>query len=565
MFDNKIEVINVTVNRKIKMERFIETYAGETFDVIVIGGGITGAAVAYDAASRGLSVALLEKQDFGSATSAATSKLIHGGFRYLANLEFGIVRESLRERRTLENIAPNLVYPIPVLIPCYNRGMTKHTWLMKSAMLLYDFLSYDKGWTWDKSKKIGLHQAISPREATELEPVIPKEGLKGVYAYCDCASIFPERLTLAFIKSAVKHGALVSNYSKVEGFIFSDSNKKKITGASVKVLINDRDVELSGKLIINCGGPWADLILGMAKRDSLDKRIRRSEGIHIIIRKIVNNNMVVFITPSGKGFFIIPWRGRALIGTTDKEYVGSPDEFKVTKPAILELLEIVNGALGDNVRIEYKDIIHTYGGLRPLVEDQTKEVRESSRKYEIYDNAKDGIEGLITVEGGKYTTSRNLAENVMKIVSGKLKRNPGKCITNKQYLNGCEIKDIEKFIDESKRENRDFDEKTIECLCKYYGIEFSKVLELAREDKSLSEPLNDDGEIIAQAVYAIRNEMALTLKDILIRRTGVGTLGNPGDEKIVKLADLAAKELNWDIARREREIREAKELFKLPE
>ena len=547
------------------MKRFIENYRGRTFDVIVIGGGITGAAVAYDAASRGLSVALVEKQDFGGATSAATSKLIHGGFRYLANLEFGIVRESLRERRTLENIAPNLVYPIPVLIPCYNSGITRNKYVLRCGMVLYDLFSYDKGRTWDHSKKIGLHRTIARPKALELEPVIPEPGLTEVFLYHDCASLFPERLTLAFIKSAVKYGACVSNYCKVEGFIFSGMNEKVVAGVKVKDLINNREIELRGGLTINCGGPWADLILGLAKGDTSARRIRRSEGIHVITRKLVNHNMVVMITPSGKGFFLIPWRGHTLIGTTDKEYVGNPDEFKVTKAAILELLETVNGTLGDNARIEYRDVLRAYGGLRPLVEDQTKEVYESSRKYEIYDNARDGFPGLITVEGGKYTTSRGLAQNVMKTVARKLNQDLGQCITAKQHLAGCEIQDIGQFINELKTENKDCDEETVECLARFYGQECRGVIELARQDQALSESLNDDGEIPAQAVYAIRNEMALTLKDILFRRTGIGALGYPGDDKIARIADLAANELDWDDERKDREINDAKKLFELPD
>jgi glycerol-3-phosphate dehydrogenase len=275
--------------------------------------------------------------------------------------------------------------------------------------------------------------------------------------------------------------------------------------------------------------------------------------------------MVVMITPSGKGFFLIPWRGHTLIGTTDKEYVGNPDEFRVTKAAILELLETVNGTLGDNARVEYGDVLRAYGGLRPLVEDQTKEVYESSRKYEIYDNARDGFPGLITVEGGKYTTSRGLAQNVMKTVARKLNKDLGQCLTAKQHLAGCEIQDIGQFINELKTENEDFDEKTVECLARFYGRECRGVIELARQDRALSESLNDDGEIPAQAVYAIRNEMALTLKDILFRRTGIGALGYPGDDKIARIADLAANELDWDDERKDREISDAKELFKLPD
>jgi len=168
------------------MKRFIEDLNTTEFDVVVIGGGITGAAVAYDAASRGLSVALAEKNDFGCATSAATSKLIHGGFRYLANLEFGIVRESLKERRTLENIAPNLVYPMRVMVPCYKQGITKHTWAVRLGMMLYDSLSFDKGRTWDKSKSIGFHKAVPAMKALEMEPSIPRKGFKKAFSYYLC-------------------------------------------------------------------------------------------------------------------------------------------------------------------------------------------------------------------------------------------------------------------------------------------------------------------------------------------------------------------------------------------
>ena len=548
------------------MKRFIETYDGRTFDLVVVGGGITGAAVVYDAASRGLSVALVEKQDFGGATSAVTSKLIHGGFRYLANGELGIVRESLRERRTLENIAPNLVYPIPVLIPCYGGGMTGNRWVMRTGMLLYDLLSFDKGATWDGDKRIGSHSSLPPKDIVGAEPIFPREGLKGGFCFQDCASLFPERLTLAFVRSAAKHGAEVANYCGVEGFLRAGPDGKAISGVTVRDLTNGRTVELRGTLTVNCGGPWADRILGLADGEHNAKPIRRSEGIHVITRKLVNRHMAVMIDDSGKkGFFMIPWRGHTLIGTTDKEYVGSPDEFRVTKAAVLELLDTVNTALEGTARIEYDDVLYTYGGLRPLVEDRTKDVYESSRKYEIYDNAADGLDDLITVEGGKYTTSRNLAENVMKTVEKKLGGARGACVTDERHLAGCEIDRMERFIERLKREHRDFPGKTVETVGRYHGTECGAVLELARGEKGLVEPVNDDGEILAQAVHAIRHEMALTLEDLLLRRTGIGTLGDPGDEVLARLADRAAEELGWDDERREQEVREAKAGFALPE
>ena len=544
------------------MKRFIDEKTDTHYDIIVIGGGITGAAVAYDGASRGLKVAMVDKQDFGGETSAVTSKLIHGGLRYLANFELGLVRESLKERRILENIAPNFVYPIPIMVTNNKVKLTNRKYVIKLGMILYDILSFDKGWTWDKSKKIPLHKTISVKKVLSREPNVKKEGLTGANIYYDCASIFPERLTLAFIKSAAEKGADIANYAGVDNFIF-DKNKKVI-GVEIKDEIKNKKKKIYGDLIVNCGGPWADIILGIAQKKKMNGQLRRSEGIHIITKKLVNDHVVGSVTPSGRHFFVIPWRGHSLIGTTDKEYIGSPDHYKVTKKSIKELLDEVNGSFGSGDLIKYEDIIHTYGGLRPLVEEQTENVYETSRKYEIYDNAEDGLEGLITVEGGKYTTSRNLAEHVVNTIAKKLKRKIAKTETHKNFLFGSEIEDMEEFVKRFKNENKGFKPETLEYLARNYGTEATRVLDIARSDKKLAEPFNGDGEILAQVIYAIRNEMALTLKDVIFRRTGFGTLGNPGNTMIKKIADIAGKELKWSDVRKKQEIKNVMEMFQIP-
>jgi len=543
------------------MERFIEKKIDGEFDILIIGGGITGAAVAYDAASRGFSVALVEKSDFGSATSSATSKLIHGGLRYLVNLELGLVRESLRERKTLENIAPNFVYPIANMVVTNRKNLKNNKWIIKMGMILYDILSYDKKFTWDKSKKIPMHSSISAKKVMSVEPNVKSENLSGAAVYYDCISIFPERLTLAFIKSAVKYGAKVANYAKVEGFLTEGG---KVKGIRVRDLLKDKTVEISGRLTINCGGPWADIVLGLARRVSEDQKIRRSEGIHIITKKLINEHIVTSMTPAGKHFFLIPWRGHSLIGTTDKEYIGSPDEWRVTRESIEELIDDVNSSFGNRELLSYRDVKFAYGGLRPLVEDQTEDVYESSRKYEIYDNSTEGLDGLITVEGGKYTTSRNLAQNVMNMAAKKLGGKTRRTLTDKEYLSGCEIKDMKGFLEKMKRDNTDFSEKTVEFLSKNYGTEARAVIDIARGGKEYSEVVNEDGEIMAEVAYAVRNEMARTLRDILFRRTGIGTLGNPGDKILKKVASAAARELRWTPARMIREIASVKEVFKIP-
>ncbi|PKN71521.1 MAG: glycerol-3-phosphate dehydrogenase [Deltaproteobacteria bacterium HGW-Deltaproteobacteria-12] len=546
------------------MQRLIENYTDEHFDVIVVGGGITGASVAYEAATRGLKVALLEMKDFSWATSAATSKLIHGGMRYLANGEIRLVRESLRERRVLENIAPNFVYPMPAMMTHNSTQFKNNKRVVKVGMLMYDLLSYDKNFTWDRSKKIPMHKTISRREVIKREPNVRTSGLTGASIFYDCTSIFPERLTLAFIKSAVAYGAKVSNYTRVDGFLIND--RQEVTGVQAKDLFSGATHAISGTMVINCGGPWADILLGVAKSDTQSCILRRSEGIHVITdRKLLSGKYVVgSMTPSGRHFFLIPWRGHTLIGTTDKSFTGNPDEYRVTRQSIDELLAEVNASFGDGT-LSFADVRHTFGGLRPLVEDQTEETYVSSRRYEIFDNAEEGLNGLLTVEGGKYTTSRRLAENCLKIVAAKLKLPRVRSITAKHYLAGSEIRDMDAFVRAVHRDNKDFSGPTLEYLSRNYGTEYAAILELAREDSRLADTLNADGEILAQVTYAIRQEMALTLSDIVMRRTGIGTLGNPGKEVLQKVAAIAARELNWDAGKIKQEISDVNNLLKLPE
>ena len=546
------------------MKRFIESYQGEIFDVIVIGGGITGASVAYEAATRGLKVALLEKKDFSWATSAVTSKMIHGGMRYLVNGEIGLVRESLRERRVLENIAPNFVYPLPVMMTHNSTQLKNNKWVVKVGMLMYDALSYDKNFTWDKSKQIPLHKTISKQEVLKREPNVRDTSLTGASIFYDCSSIFPERLTLAFIKSAVAYGAKVSNYTQVTGFCFDEAHN--VTGVQVKDLQSGSVQNINGTLTINCGGPWADIVLGLAKSNSNGCAMRRSEGIHIITAKsLLSGNYVVgSMTPSGRHFFLIPWRGHTLIGTTDKPYVGNPDEYHVTRQSIEELIAEVNASFGDGT-LNFADVRHTFGGLRPLVEEQTEETYTCSRRYEIFDNTEEGLNGLITVEGGKYTTSRRLAENCLKTVATKLSRPLEQSITGKHHLSGCDITDMNNFLLTIARDNPDFAGNTLDYLGRNYGTEYDAILKLAREDAVLAEAVNADGEILAQVTYAIRHEMARTLSDIVMRRTGIGTLGHPGEEVLQKVADLAARELNWDADKVKQEIADVNNLLKLPE
>lgn len=542
------------------MKRYIEHSGSNNFDLIIIGGGITGATLAYEVSLKGLKVVLFEKADFGGATSAATSKLIHGGLRYLKNFEFGLVRESLRERRTLENIAPNFIYPLPFMVPSY-KSLKNNRWLFFIGMILYDLLSFDKGFTWDRSKKLKGFKSLSAKKTFKKEPCIKQKKLAGSTIFYDCQSIFPERLTLAFIKSAINYGARVSNYAKVESLI---TENKQVKGVIVNDLINNKQKKYSSGIIVNCAGPWADVLLNKASSNAAKYQIKRSEGIHIIAKKICRNHAVTVLTKDDKHIMVLPWRNHSLIGTTDKEYKGKSDDYKVSKKSILELVETVNANF-NNVELKYNDILFAYGGLRALTESQDKEAYESSRKYEIFDNADEGLDGLVTVEGGKYTTSRQLADNVMKLIDKKLNRRHLKSVSDQNFLFGCEIKSMNDFFSGLKSNYPEFSIQTIDYLGKNYGTECHEIFKLAKANREFAHEINKDGEILAEVVYAVKNEMALSLTDVLFRRTGIGTLGHPGKEIIEKVAKLVKTLLNWDDERYDFELKLVEKKFELPE
>jgi len=532
-----------------KINRYVEHPKQKKFEVIIIGGGITGAAVAYAAASHGFSVLLLEKSDFGGATSSATSKLIHGGLRYLANFELKLVRESLQERRTLGNIAPNFVYPLPFMLPSYKR-YKGDMWKLMAGMYLYDMLSFDKARTWDKSKALPNHKIIPHKKTLEMEPNLIQDKLRYSTIFYDYQSIFPERLTLSFIKSAVEYGAQVSNYTKVVDFLYKNDDELK--GVIAQDVISGESLEFEGELVINCAGTWADIVLNQAaQKKKIEHKIKRSEGIHIITPPIADKHVISLVKKDGGHMMIMPWRGHSLIGTTDKEFKGSPDDYRVSKESIDEIITAVNENYAK--KISYSDIKFAYGGLRPLIDNSSENSYKTSRKYEVYDNENDGIKGLITVEGGKYTTSRNLAQHVMKMVHRKMNRKEKPSVTYNVYLAGSEIRNMHEFMKKQHLHYKDFDKYTVEYVSRNYGTFSRQVFELARQDKSLQEKVSPDGEILAEVVYAIDYEMAKSMEDILFRRTGIGSLGKPSNEILEKVMKIASKKLNWDEKRQQME------------
>lgn len=577
------------------MKRDLLAMTRGTYDLLIIGGGITGACVAWDASLRGLSVALVEKRDFAHATSAASSKLIHGGLRYLRNFELGLVRESLRERRLWERNAPHMVYPLEFIVPTFGSGM-KGRVALGIGLTLYDFLSWDRNRLDDPDQHIARHRSLTRAEAIALEPGLEATALTGAMIFSDCQMYSPERLALEAIMGAVAHGAVVANYAEVRSFIRAEdgddsrsgtgSGAGRIDGVRVVDVEDGADsaneFEIRARVTLNAAGPWADILMGVARGGRGARRLIRSKGIHLLTRSMTQGHAVTLPTPEGGHFFILPWRGHSIFGTTDTVYSGSPDDFAVTEDDIESFIGVINRGY-PAAKLTRSDVLHFYGGMRPLVDRQTQvdigreaesrvdadangsegaDSYTASRASEIYDHGREeGVEGMISAIGGKWTTSRHLAEQIVNLavrklrVDGGLKSKPAPCVTETTPTYAGDVGRFAVFEREAVARYGELPEPVVRNLARNYGSRFEDVTSLAAGDSRLAKPLSERfNDIGAQIVLAVRSEMAVTLEDVLFRRTGLATLGDPGPAVIETAADLMAEELGWDAERRRREI-----------
>jgi len=528
------------------MRRDLLRLANERFDLLVIGGGVTGACVARDAALRGLSVALIEKGDFAGATSAHNSKLIHGGLRYLRNFEIGLVRESLRERRIWQRIAPHLVQPLPFLVPLYNAGWKARATL-SAGLSLYDVLSFDRGWLDDPAERLPGHEWQDKRKAIAEEPMLDAPGFEGTFRYYDAQMYSPERLALECIIHATLHGAAVANYVAAEKLLIRDG---RIEGAVAREAFGGGEIEIRAKLTLLAAGPWADIFLNQALGKPTTHKLLRAKGIHLIVPPMTRTDALT-VAAGGGHFFVLPWRGMSLLGTTDTAFHGAPDDVGVTEADIADFLGFIDANL-PTAHLKRSDVRHFYAGLRPLVDDGSGDTYDASRRAELIDHGKDdGAEGLLSAIGGKFTTSRDLARKVTDTIVEKLNANTKQCTTATARLPGGNIARRAAFFESAKK---DRPQLATEHLGRLYGTRLDAMLETAGNRPDLLAPIGTTGDIGAQVLFAMREEMAMTLGDVVLRRTGIGQLGDPGVEALAKTADLMASELGWDGARRQREI-----------
>jgi glycerol-3-phosphate dehydrogenase len=526
-----------------------ETRISETtFDVVIIGAGVNGAGIARDAAMRGLKVLLLDKGDIGGGTSSWSTRLIHGGLRYLEHGEFRLVRESLRERECLLNIAPHLVRPLPLLVPIY-KGARRGPWTMRAGMFLYDLLSFDK--------TLPSHRMLSRAEALE-EAALEPEGLLGAALYYDAQVEFAERLVLENALSAVEHGAQVVTYARVDRFIVED---RRVRGIKFTCALTGKRGELRGHVVINAAGPWVDQILASGVDQALsqvslgsERLIGGTKGSHIIVGPFPGaptTAIYVEAQMDQRPFFIIPWNGNYLIGTTDIRYEGDLDAVQIEDNEIEYLLRETNRVI-PSASLDRTKILYTYSGVRPLPfvgdkDEQSITRRHFIRKHPRFDN-------LFSIVGGKLTTYRSLAEEMVDLVVKTLGRDSLKCSTNQAPLPGSDATDFEAFASNFRSQHR-LSAMICDHLLRTYGVAAAAIMELVSEDPKLAEVIDQDtGAIAAEVVHAFKHELAQTLSDCLLRRTMVGLNSTCGVNAVDAAADVAQNHLGWSDQRRKSEI-----------
>ena len=513
-------------------QSIVEKLKNNHFDLLVIGGGITGAGIALDASARGLKTALVEKSDFAFGTSSRSTKLIHGGLRYLKQFEFGLVREVGSERAVVHQLAPHLVVPEKMLLPLHEkRGFG--SLLTSFGLKLYDFLAGVK--PEDQRRMLTRNQTL------HQEPLLRKDDIKGGAIYAEYRTD-DARLTIELIKSAAQHGAEVINYCRVLEFIYHEG---KIAGAKAKEEIAGEEFVIKARSVINAAGPWVDELRELDKSKQ-GKRLQLTKGVHLVVAKDklpVKQAIYFDVEEDGRMIFAIP-RGRVTyIGTTDTNYAGSKEEVFATKEDTAYLIRAIN-QIFPSTNVTINDIESSWAGLRPLINEEGKSASELSRKDEIFE----APSGLLSIAGGKLTGYRKMAERVLDLLIDKTfsERELQECETHKirffgsDFKNYREVKQYIASIGERLKKNQLSDEYA-SYLVGNYGKQTESILNDLQSGDA-------DIELAkAEMRFTLHHEMAVTPSDFFIRRTGMLYFNKPRMQRVSDAVLLEFKKLlGWD-------------------
>ena len=529
--------------------RDVSALADKTFDVVIIGGGVTGAWLALHCAQNGYTTALVERGDYASETSSSSSKLLHGGIRYLQQLQFGKVRESAMERAAYVHAAPHLSTPVPFVVPTF-KDLKKSKLFLNCGMIAYAALCLgENALIGSPEQRLPGAKSISAAALNKICDLSHESHTGGV-VFFERHMHDSERMVLAIIQTAHANGAQAVNYVSATGLL----GEETITGISARDELTGETFDINAKLVVNAAGPWIDEMNGMLKgADSAPRINGYAVGSHIITRQISDHALALTtkhqsdatIDRGGRHIFAIPWRGYSLIGTSYEE-VGTPNgPLALESGHVDELLEGVNEAL-PKANLTRADVISGYSGLYPLqTDDIQSKVYQGTGEYRIIDHAETNkVAGIVTALGAKFTTGRKISALTLPLIAEKLN---GKKETPKTKLTGSDYTSYKAFLAKALKEHGDkYDAETITHLTRVYGSQIDAFLTSIANDPAQQQPIcASQPDLLGQVAWAIDHEQAVTVSDILYRRTSLGLLGIKEDE-VTAVADLMAKRLGWD-------------------
>jgi glycerol-3-phosphate dehydrogenase len=547
------------------------TYGDTIYDVVVVGGGIFGICVAWDAALRGLSVILIERADFAEGTSANCFKIVHSGLRYLQHGDLSRIRESAREFSVLLRIAPHLVEPLPVVVPTYGRGM-RGKGVLRAALWAYDLATLDRNrWLPDPARRIPRGRALSRDECLRLFPDLDRNGLTGAVMFYDGQMYSPARLALSFLKSAVQAGTDAINHLEATDLLREGD---RIFGVAARDALTGRTSTVRGRVVVNACGPWAEQLLGASLGLRLTPRLSYSRDAYFVVahRELANAALAVpsrtkdpdaILSRGPRHLFIAPWQRHTLIGVWHTVYSGNPDGFTVTETELRSFLDEINDRYS-GLALTPEDLAMYHAGLILFGDNSAGAVdlRFGHRSRVADHAAEHRVQGLISVIGVRYTTARRVAERVVDLAFRKLGRTPPPSRTATTPVYGGHIPRFNALLrDAIEHRPPRLTAEGMRALVRNHGSQYRDVLAYLHTDSTLGETVAHSTILKAEVIHAVRAEMAMTLRDVVFRRTDLGSAGHPGAAALIDCGRLVAAEMGWDESRTQRELREVEAVF----
>lgn len=546
------------------MKRDLSTLSNRDFDLIVIGAGAFGSCSAWEAASRGLSVALVERGDFCGATSANHLKMVHGGIRYLQHLDVYRVRESCRERTILSRIAPHLVHPIPIILPTLGHG-TEGKGILSLGLFLYDLITFDRNsGINDSARQIPRGRILSRKKCLELFPQLAETGINGAGIFYDGQFYNPPRLALSFLKSAESLGARIGNYAEVKGFLKTGN---RVCGVSVEDKISQEKFEIRSKIVINTAGPWANNLLKSSLGFSLNPEPRFSRDLGFVIKKKFSDNHALgvrinlkdpdaILSRKGRHVFLVPWRDYTLVGVWHLIFNKNPDNITVSREELQSYIDEINAAI-PALELNFDDITMVNTGLTLFGDnDSNKKDLSFGKRSILVDHAVEHqIEGVISLIGVRATIARAMAEKAINLAFEKLGKKFVISRTHELPIHGGRFAKFETLLNEAKlKTNNIISPEVVQSLLHNHGARYQDILKYIKEDVNLGDKIGDSSTIKAEIIHAVREEMAVRLSDVVFRRTELGTGEYPPKHTIQICAEIMGAELKWHEDKKKHEI-----------